>query len=157
MRSLKFRIVLLLAMGLPLGCGGEAGPGLPDLQVDDPWARATPLIAEGAGGGTNSAVYLLLRNRGVVADRLLGAETPVSEAAELHESRLEDGVMRMRRVEDLVVPSGGEIALRPGGYHLMLLNLHQPLTAGDTVTLFLEFEQSGPMEVLVQVRPVGGA
>jgi copper(I)-binding protein len=157
MRSLKFRVVLFLAMGLPLGCAGEVGSGLPDLQVDDPWARATPLIAKEAGGLTNSAVYLLLRNMGSAADRLLGAESYVSNTAELHESRLEDGVMRMRRVEDLIVPSGGEIALRPGGYHLMLLNLNQPLTAGDTVTLFLEFEHSGRMEVLVPVRPLGGA
>ena len=156
MRSLKFRIVLFLAMGLPLGCGGEVGSGLPNLQVDEPWARATPLIAEGVGSGANSAVYLLLRNRGSASERLLGAETPVSKAAELHESRLEDGVMRMRRVEDLIIPSGGEIALRPGGYHLMLLSLNQPLTAGDTLTLLLEFEHSGRIEVLVPVRPFGG-
>ena len=157
MRSLKFPVVLFLAMGLPLGCGGESGSGLPDLQVENPWARATPLIAAGEGDGTNSAVYLLLRNRGPAADRLIGAEAAVSNSAELHESRMEDGVMRMRRVEELLVPSGGEVALRPGGYHLMLLNLHRPLTAGDTVPLFLEFERSGRIEVLVPVRPMGGA
>lgn len=156
MRSLKFRFVCLLGVALPLACTGEAQPGAPNLLIEEAWARPMRLIGEEAGGRANSAVYLLIRNVGDGHDRLNGAETPVSTSVELHESRLEDGVMRMRRVEDLEIPPGGLIDLRPGGYHLMLLGLNQALEVGDTLRLFLDFEHSGRVSVLVPIRLPGG-
>jgi len=69
---------------------------------------------------------------------------------------MEGDVMRMRRVEELLVPAGGEVGLLPGGLHLMLLDLREPLVPGDTLSLTLEFERAGPVDVRVPVRGVDG-
>ena len=156
MESVKFRFILLVAFVLPLACGKGGPAGGPNIEVIEPWARAAPPMTEGAGASFNSAAYLLLRNTGATADRLLGGEASAAAAVELHESRLEDGVMRMRRVEGVEIPPGGEVALSPGGYHFMLLGLKQPLTEGDTLFLSLDFEHSGRLDVLAPVRPMGG-
>jgi copper(I)-binding protein len=156
MDSVKLRLVLSLVVALPLACGKGEPPGPPSLAVEEHWARATPLVTEGGGPGANSAVYLMVRNAGGTPDKLLGGATAVAAAAELHESRLEDGVMRMRRVDGVEIPPGGQVVLEPGGLHLMLVGLTEPLTEGDTLTLFLDFELSGRLEILVPVRPIGG-
>ncbi len=88
-------------------------------------------------------------------DRLLGGETTVASALEIHESREEDGVMRMRPVEGIDLPPGGEAELRPGGLHVMLLGLTRSLMPGDTITLTLRFQRSGEVVVRVPVRLAG--
>jgi len=110
----------------------------------------------GVVGGTSSAVYLQVRNPGPRADRLIGGESPSASRVEIHESRMEGDVMRMRRVEGLLVPGGGEVDLMPGGLHLMLLGLRESLIPGDTLSLTLDFERAGPVHVRVPVRGVEG-
>jgi copper(I)-binding protein len=110
-----------------------------------------PLLEEGASTPTNSALYLLLRNRGGEADFLEGGWTSAAAAVELHESRMESGVMRMRRVEAVEVPPGGEAELKPGGLHIMLLDLQAPLSEGDSLSLTLHFRISGDLPLTVPV------
>lgn len=105
---------------------------------------------------TNSAVYLLLENRGPEADRLLGGATSVARALEIHESRVEDGVMRMRPVEGVDLPPGETVAFQPGGLHIMLVDLQRPLRDGDAVSLTLRFMHAAPLEVSAEVRGPGG-
>ena len=145
-----------LVLGTLLGCVGGKGERPPEAK--DPWARAVnvEMGAAGAVPGTSSAVYLRIRNPGPRADRLLGGKSPVASRVELHESRMEGDVMRMRRVEGLLVPGGGEVGLTPGGLHLMLLDLRESLVPGDTLSLTLDFERAGPVEVRVPVRGVVG-
>ena len=123
----------------------------PEIWVMDAWARPTAL--EGAAQ-ENSAAYLVIQNRGAGADRLIGVETDVANAVELHRSILEDGIMRMRRIDALEIPARGEVVLEPGGYHVMLIDLKAPLAAGDAVPLTLRFERTGEVEVraIVGVR-----
>jgi len=106
------------------------------------------------GAGGNSAVYLVIRNRGREDDRLVGARTDVARAVELHLSVVEDGVMRMRQVDAVSVPPRGELRLQPGGYHLMLIDLARELKEGDRFDLTLDFEKSGVrvVEVVVERR-----
>jgi copper(I)-binding protein len=155
MNSAKFPVLSLPLVFLLLACGAGGEAGRPDIVVEDAWVRATMLLAEEGRGGTNSAAYFVLRNAGGVADRLQGGETEAAASVEIHESRVEDDVMRMRRVDDLQVPPGGEVVLRPGGFHIMLLGLQRPLTAGDTILLSLDFQHTGRVDIRVPVRVSG--
>lgn len=143
--------VLALMVFLLLACWG-GGADAPELTVEGGWARAMPLVGGEEGVGTNSAVYFFLRNEGGVGDRLVGAESPAAERVEIHESFVVGEVMRMREVEGVEVPPGGEVELKPGGLHVMLLDLIRPLLEGEEVELTLLFERSGPMGVTVPVR-----
>lgn len=139
---------LLAALAVVVaGCAEDASSDEPRIEVEGAWARPS----SGAGAGVTSAVYMVVRNRGA-ADRLTGVEGSAARAVELHRSTLEDGIMRMRRVDSADVPAGGELRLEPGGYHIMLIDLLEPLAPGDTVAVTLHFEQTGPLEVSAPVR-----
>jgi copper(I)-binding protein len=131
--------------------------------VIDPWVRAVRAVEiEGTDvendnapkqmAGMNSAAYMLLRNTGNTSDRLLRVESDVAYSVELHISELQNGVMSMRRVNDLEVPAKGEVILEPGGLHIMLINLNQDLVQGEDVQLVLEFEKSGEIGIEAEIR-----
>ena len=122
----------------------RAGP----LVIDHPYA--TPSLA----GSRNGAAYLRgIRNRGAVPDRLVGAATAVAERVELHTMTTEDNVMRMREVPVIELPAGQEVQLRHGQqYHLMLVNLRQPLVVGERFDLTLKFEKAGEVTVKAWVQ-----
>jgi len=98
-----------------------------------------------------SAVYMRLLNRGTEPDRLIGASSPVAEITELHETTIENDVMRMSAVEALDLPVGEWVDIAPGGYHIMLVNLVQELYEGDAIPLTLTFESGGEMTIAVPV------
>lgn len=102
--------------------------------------------------GATSAAYFVVRNGGAEADRLLSAESEVAGAVELHQSRIEEGGMRMRPIEGVDLPAGGEARLEPGGYHVMLVGLKRELKGGDRFPLTLHFERAGAVMVEVEVR-----
>ena len=105
-----------------------------------------------AKSGTG-AVYMKLVNAGQEADRLVSAHTDVAEVVEIHETRMEGDVMMMQMLPDgLEIPAQGEVELKPGGYHVMLIGLKRDLKEGDQFTLVLEFEKSGTMTVEPKVR-----
>jgi copper(I)-binding protein len=126
---------------------GEVRAGA--LVIEAPWARATaPGAAVGAG-------YLVIRNTGTSADRLVGASTPAAAMVEIHETRMTDGEMQMRPVEALEIPPGGSVRLQPGGLHLMLMDLGTPLVTGARVPLTLQFADAGEVRVEMAVAPAG--
>ncbi len=117
------------------------------LSVDHPWARATPHGAKVAGG------FLTVVNNGTVDDRLVSVVADVAEHAEIHEMSMKDNVMTMRPLAGgLAVPAGGEVALKPGGYHLMLVGLKRMLRQGESFAATLTFEKAGAVEVSFQVE-----
>ena len=120
------------------------------IEIGHPWTRATsPSARVGVG-------YLTLTNNGDTADRLVGASSPAAARAELHMTEMSDGIMRMRAVPDgLEIPPGGTVELAPGGYHLMLMELAQPIAEGDAVPLMLEFEHAGSVEVELMAGSAG--
>src|ERR1041385_7512404 len=141
---------LLLAL---LATGAQAhdyqiGP----IAIDHPWTRATPKNAPVAGG------YLKITNTGATPDRLVGGATEVAKRFELHEMKMDDGVMKMRELKDgLEIPAGTTVELKPGSYHIMMMSLSRPLTRGDKVKGSLTFEKAGKVDVEFAVEGIGGS
>jgi len=125
-----------------------AAPALavePDVSVRDAWARATP-------PGTSVAAAYLTIVGGAQADRLVRAATARAGMTQIHVVTEADGMARMRPVDGVDVPAHKTVVLAPQGLHLMLMNLSQPLVAGERFALTLTFAQAGQVEVEVAVR-----
>jgi periplasmic copper chaperone A len=120
------------------------------ITVEQPWARATP------GGAKTGAAYMTLDNKSGTADRLTGVSSDVADKLQIHEMKVENGVMKMREIAGgLPIPAGGSVALKPGSYHVMLIGLKKPLTAGEKFPLTLTFEKAGNISVTVPVQAMG--
>ncbi len=121
-----------------------------DITIDHPYAIPT-VTAQSTG-----AVYFRnLRNRGVVPDRLVSAQTPVAARVGLHRMQMEGNVMRMREVSAVELPAKSDVRLRHAstdGYHLMLEGLKAPLKDGDSFPLTLRFENAGERTVQIHVQ-----
>jgi len=149
-----------VSVGLPLAasllltaCESDRGGGAPQVVVEDAWVRAV-VVAEALESSVNSAAYLTVRNFGQAADRLVGARSDIARAVEIHRTTIDStGLARMRPVEAIELAAGGEVRLEPGSYHLMLMGVTRTLLKGDTVSLVLEFETMGALEVAAEVRP----
>jgi copper(I)-binding protein len=129
---------------------GVATFKLGDLTVTSPWTRATPGGSKIAGG------YLKITNNGTTPDRFVGTKSDVSDRVEIHEMSMSDSVMKMRPLPNgLEIKPGETVELKSGGYHLMFMDLKQPLKPGDTFKATLQFEKAGPLEVNFSVRALG--
>ncbi|BAO45550.1 copper chaperone PCu(A)C [Thiolapillus brandeum] len=122
-----------------------AGSAADDMEVTAPWAREVP------PGLTTSAGFLTLHNKGNKEHKLVAAESPATGMVELHTHINDNGVMRMRPVENIPVAPGGTTKLQPGGYHLMLMMLKKPLKSGDKMPITLEFEDGSRKEIQAEV------
>lgn len=127
------------------------------MTKDGAQAMAGPVRIEGAyarasiGRAANSAAYIMLST--TADDRLVAAASPVADAVELHTHLMDNGVMKMRPVEGgIAVKAGEETALQPGGFHIMMLGLHEPLRDGTTIPLTLTFEKAGSVTFDIPVR-----
>jgi copper(I)-binding protein len=134
---------VLVVMAGPAGFAAQAEPG--NLRIESPWARAS------IGAAKAGAAYLTIVNHGEVVDRLIGTATPVAKHAALHTHLMEQGVMKMRPLEAVEVAPGEPTVLKPGGLHIMLMGLRQPLREGETFPLVLTFQRAGTIEVEVMV------
>jgi len=122
------------------------------IEIEHPWSRATPPGAAVAGG------YLILKNEGSEADRLVAATFEGSERAEIHQMSVVDGVMRMSPLPDgLAIPPGESVKLAPGGFHLMFMGLKAPLAKGSTMAGTLTFEKGGTVAVEFDIEAIGAA
>jgi periplasmic copper chaperone A len=119
---------------------------LKSLYIDHPFAQATPPGARAAGA------YLTVENKGKSSDRLVPAASPVAGIVEVHEMVMDGGVMKMRTIPGIEIKPGAKVALKPGGYHIMLRELKQPLKKGGRFPLTLSFETAGKIEVSVSVE-----
>jgi copper(I)-binding protein len=129
---------------------GVATFKLGDLTVTSPWTRATPGGAKIAGG------YLKITNNGTTADRFVGAKSDASDRVEIHEMSINVGIMKMRPLPNgLEIKPGETVELKSGGYHLMFMDLKQPLKPGDTFKATLQFEKAGPLDVNFNVNALG--
>ncbi|MEG4645683.1 DUF1775 domain-containing protein [Paracoccus sp. P2] len=120
---------------------------LGDLALSGGFSRATPPGAPVAGG------FLTIANGGD-EDRLVAAHADFAGRTEIHEMAMEGEVMRMRELPDgLAIPAGATVELKPGGYHLMFMELKQPLVEGETVNVTLSFEKAGEVSLPLAVGP----
>lgn len=142
--DLSAAISLTLAAILTSASGASAS----SVMVTEAFARAstTPMT-------TSGAAYVSLINHGTEADRLVSASTPAARTAEIHKSEVVGGIMRMATAGVLEIPVNGTLAMKPGGYHIMLIGLVKPLKTGDEIEITLSFEKAGAVTVKV---PVGG-
>jgi copper(I)-binding protein len=112
--------------------------------VEGAWVR--PAVA--GQQGTGAFMKLTARQ----ATQLVGASSPVAGTAEVHEMKMEGDIMRMRRIARLDLPAGQAVELKPGGYHLMLMDLKQPVAAGSTVPLTLLFRDASGAESRLELK-----
>lgn len=150
----RLRSALLAACAMTLSFAvGAAQPAKKDaIVMDQAWARATPPGAPVAGG------FVTIRNTAKRADRLLSATSPDARLVEIHEMNMDNGVMRMRRIDDgLTIAPNATLELKPGGYHLMFIGPKHPFVQGETITATLRFEQAGTREMRFEVRAMGSA
>ena len=120
------------------------------VEIDKPWSRAT------APGAKVAAGYMTIRNKAPAADRLVGASSPAAARLETHITSKDGEVMRMREVKGYDVPAGGSFELKPGGAHLMFVDIRQPFKEGDRIPATLKFEKAGEVPVEFRVERLGG-
>jgi len=147
-------IACLLALGLTVSAAQAQDAAseykLGTLQISQPWSRATPK------GATVAGAYLKITNNGTAADRLIGGTSPIAGRFEIHEMSMDNGVMKMRPLKNgLEIKAGDSVELKPGSYHIMLLDLKGPVSKGDQVKGTLTFEKAGSVDVAYKVVGVG--
>ena len=133
------RLLLALFLLLPLASCGQPAP----LEITDAWARDT------VGTTANAAVFMTIASP--AADRLVGASAEVANKTDLMTFQGGSSAMQMRYVEDIDLPAGQPVTLNPAGLHVWLADLKQPLKAGNSFPLTLEFANAGKREVSVAV------
>jgi periplasmic copper chaperone A len=123
-----------------------------DLVITQAWSRATPGGAKVGGG------YLTIENKGSAPDRLIGGSADITDKIQVHEMAMNNGVMTMRPLDKgLTIEPGKTVKLAPGGYHLMMFDLKNPLKQGDKVPVTLEFEKAGKVKLSLDVQGVGAS
>ena len=147
-RKLSVYVVALAALLFTPAMAHEFKAG--DLTIGHPWARAT------AGGAKVGGGYLSVTNNGSASDRLIGVSLSAAGHGEVHEMKMDGGVMTMRPlVNGIEIKPGETIKLEPGGYHLMFMDLKEPLKAGAMVKGQLQFEKAGKVDVEFKVDAIG--
>jgi copper(I)-binding protein len=148
MRTIVLAAILALAANAAAAHDYKVGP----LEIKHPWARATPKGAAVGGG------YMTIVNNGTTADRLISFSSPAAGRFEIHEMRMNNGVMQMRPVSNgLEIKPGATLEFKPGSYHLMFMQLTAPFVQGHNVKATLVFEKAGTLEVEYTVEAIGAS
>ena len=140
-------IVVTLALSATFALAADFQ--LKSLDIKQPFARATPPGAKAAG------VFMTIENKGNDADRLVAASSPVAGVVQIHEMKMDAGMMKMREISGLDIKPGATVELKPSGYHVMLMELKQPLKQGETVPVTLRFEKAGTVEIKASIGSMG--
>lgn len=140
----------LLAAGLAVSAGAWAAAA-DDVTVQEPYVRLAPPNAPATGA------FMVIRNNGGQDVKVVKADNPASRATELHAHLNDNGVMRMRPVADIDIKAKGEVALKPGGLHIMMIDLKAPLKEGELVPITLGFADGSSKKVEARVVRPGAA
>ena len=116
------------------------------IMIHNPWVRAVPPVSE------TSAAYMMLMNHGDKDDQLLSVKSSIAKVVEIHNVKKENGMMKMYPVKLVEIPAGKTQELKPGGYHLMLMNLSKTLKVGEEIEFMLHFKHSGMVKVIAPVK-----
>jgi copper(I)-binding protein len=122
-----------------------ATPAFAQIEIDNAWTRATPPGAKTAAG------YMTIRNQSSSPDRLIRAASPLAARVEMHVHLHDGDVMRMRQVKGYDIPANGSLELKPGGAHLMFVDVKRPFKEGEKIPVTLRFERAGEMKVEFRV------
>jgi len=137
MRSIAFLLLLV--------CTTAWG----QVRIERPWTRATPPGAKVAGG------FLVIRNAGAAPDRLVSVSSPAAARVETHVTVKDGDISRMREVKGYEIPANGSFELKPGGAHLMFVDLKAPFKQGGKVPATLRFQRAGEVKVEFLVEGMG--
>lgn len=144
MKHLLTLCVVLCGLVLLAACGDKPKP---DFVVRDAFVRTTPM--------KTSAGYVIINSKKDSDDALVGIQADWAGRFELHAvTKTADDVMEMNQVEEIAIPARGKAALRPGGLHIMIYDLKEPLQVGDTRKATLLFKNAAPMNVTFKVKPI---
>ena len=144
------RLLVLTTAALAVSTAALAGESA--LRIDDPYVRLVP------SGTTTTGAFMTIHNASSAERKLVKATSPISDKVQLHTHMNENGVMKMRPVTHIVVPAHGKAELKPGSYHVMLIDLKAPLKEGEAVPLTLSFDDGSTQRVDAPVRkPHDGA
>ena len=144
MNRLPIRRALLLIAALPLLSFAADSA----LRIDDPYVRLVPPNAPASGA------FMVISNGGDAPRQLIKAQSPVAKSVELHTHVNDHGVMKMRAVASIAVDAKGSVELKPGSYHIMLIDLKQPLSEGDAVPITLIFDDGSSQQISAPVRRI---
>ena len=138
----------LLVLAVATANAGDYTVG--SLKITDPWSRATPK------GAATGAGYMKITNTGATPDRLISGSSDVAPTFEMHETTMENGVMKMRPITGgLEIKPGETVEFKPGSFHVMFVGLKKPLTEGEHIKAALVFEKAGTVNVEYDVRAMG--
>ena len=138
--------VVIVSSNVALAKDFMVGP----ITIEQPWSRATPSGAKVASG------YFTIKNAGDSPDRLVSLTAEIAGRTGIHQMSMSNGMMQMREVtEGLPIPANGSVALEPGSYHLMFMDLKRPLKEGETFSGTLTFEKAGRVDVTFEVEGFG--
>ena len=145
--------VLLLILVVTLTACGLGAPAGRKMRVEDAWSRVSKAMGgQGEGMGSVGVAFMTLVNEGREGDCLIAVQADIATTVEIHQTIIENEVMRMEPVSGIDVPAGERVELKPGGYHIMLIGLKRDLEPGTQIPLTLTFEKSGTLTVEAKVR-----
>lgn len=145
---MKLTHTLLAAALSALFAAPALAGGADDVTVVDPYVRLVP------PGTPATGAFFTLKNNGGKDHKVVKAESTAAKVTELHNHIHEGGMMKMRPVKDIDIKAKGEAVLQPGGLHVMLIDLKQPLQEGGSVAIKLTFEDNSSKEISVPVRRI---
>ena len=132
------KLIAACAVFISATASFQVGAATEPAQVTLAWVRSTVPGQKGTGA------FMQITSK--TALRLVGVSSPVAGVSEVHEMKMEGDVMKMRQISELALPAGVAVALKPGGYHVMLMDLKQPVAPGSTVPLTLRFKDTKGIE-----------
>jgi len=152
-KTIGWGIAVASALGLPplaMTAAAAADYDVGSIHISQPWSRATP---KGASAG---AAYMTLTNNGKTPDRVNCVSSDASAECQIHSMTMDNGVMQMRPVEGgLEIKAGETVTLKPGSFHMMLLNLKHPLEQGNSMKATLKFDNGGTVDVEYPIVAIG--
>jgi periplasmic copper chaperone A len=141
-------IVSLLELLIPaVAVTAEYNVG--SIAIMNPWSRATPKGSQTAIG------YMTITNNGTASDRLIGGSIEIADMFQLHAMTIENDIAKMRDLRDIEIKPGETVEFKPGGSHVMFVNLKRPLSKGDRVHGTLIFERAGTVSIEYAVEAIG--
>ncbi|MBK3332287.1 copper chaperone PCu(A)C [Persephonella atlantica] len=118
----------------------------PQIEIIDPWVRAVPPNAK------NTALFMVIKNSGDELDTLTAVKTDIAKMVMIHKTVNEDGVMKMVHVHQLKIPPHSTVELKPGGYHIMIMGLKEPVHVNNMLKFTLIFKKSGKIDIKAPVK-----
>ena len=141
---MKYLALLFVTISLLISNSASASP----LKIDNAYVRATPPHAK------NSAAFMMINNSGTQEIKLIAASSDIAARVELHNHLMQDGLMKMRQVEQISIKAENKTELQPGSYHIMFFELKQPLKDGESVALKLYFDNGEEITIDAPIKKI---